>query len=93
MKKDEFSTITNEDIYKELMHLKEVGQKTLEQAVKTNGRVTSLEERTKANENKSIGIWITNHPFKFAGIVMVFFSFVISDIRHPMLELVRNLFI
>ena len=86
MKKEEFMTITNKDIYEEIQHVKAVGEQTLAQALKTNGRVTDLEK-------KSIGVWISRHPFKFAMYVMIFFAFVISDIRHPMLELIKNLFI
>ena len=86
MKKDGFITITNEDIYKEIQHVKEVGEKTLEQALRTNGRVTSLEK-------KSIGVWISHHPLRFAIYVLVFFSFVISDIRHPIIDMVMKLFL
>jgi hypothetical protein len=73
MKKD-FITITNEDIYKELQHLKEVGQATLDQAMKTNGRVTKLEK-------VSIGNWIANHPFKFTLGVIIFISLLTPEAR------------
>ena len=55
-----------------------------EQTVKTNGRVSSLERR-------SIGNWIGNHPFKFSGYCLVFFSLVISDVRYKVLETVLKL--
>jgi len=69
-----FKEITNEDIYSELQHLKEVGQKTLEQACRTNGRVNVLEKR-------SVGMWISNHPFKFTIIIIVFISLLTPETR------------
>jgi hypothetical protein len=50
----------------------------------TNGRVAQL-------ESKSIGMWIRNHPFKFAIFTALFFSIVISDIRHPAFELIISI--
>ena len=79
-------TITNQDIYDELLSLKAITTATHEQACNTNGRVTII-------ERVSIGLWIARHPFKFAGILMIFFALVISDIRHPVFDLVKNLFI
>jgi hypothetical protein len=81
-----FKEITNEDIYSELQHLKEVGQRTLEQATRTNGRVTNLEKR-------SLGMWIARHPFKFAAYVLIVISFLVSDIRHPMIDLIKTSFL
>jgi hypothetical protein len=86
MKKDEFITITNEDIYKELKEIKELGIKTHDQACKTNGRVTAL-------EHKSIGVWISRHPFKFATFILITLSFLVSDIRHPMIDLIKTAFL
>jgi len=52
------------------------------QTTLTNGRVTKLEKH-------SIGVWIRNHPYKFAGMVICFVSIitpiVISDFRQPLL--------
>ncbi len=52
------------------------------QTTLTNGRVTKLEKH-------SIGAWIRNHPYKFAGIVVSFVSIttpiIISDFRKPLL--------
>jgi hypothetical protein len=86
MHKNDFITITNEDIYKELQHVKEVGEKTLTQALVTNGRVTQLEK-------KSIGVWVSQNPLRFSIYLLVFFSFVISDVRHPIMDLVMKLFL
>ncbi len=76
--------ISNEDIYNELQHIKEMGQKTFEQACKTNGRVLVLEK-------KSIGMWIGKHPFKFSLFVLAFFSLTISDLRHPLINFLIGL--
>ena len=86
MKKDEFITITNEDIYKTLHEVKEMAEKTLVQACKTNGRVTNLEKR-------SLGMWIARHPFKFTAFVLIVISFLVSDIRHPMIDLIKTAFL
>jgi hypothetical protein len=79
-----FKEITNEDIYSELQHLKEVGQKTLEQACRTNGRVNVLEKR-------SIGMWISNHPFKFTIIIIVFISLLTPETRDAIFNFATKL--
>ncbi len=56
-----------------------------EQTQKTNGRVTILEKR-------SVGNWISNHPFKFTIFILIITTIVISDIRHPMLEILLRVF-
>jgi hypothetical protein len=81
-----FKEITNEDIYSELVELKKLATATHEQACKTNGRVTNI-------EHKSIGIWISRHPFKFTAFVLITISFLVSDIRHPMIDLIKTAFL
>jgi len=81
-----FKEITNEDIYTELVDLKKLAESTHAQACKTNGRVTVL-------ERKSIGVWISLHPIKFATSCLISISFLISDIRHPLIDLLLKLFI
>ena len=78
--------VTNQDIYKKLNEMGDVQQKILAHAKYTNGRVTVIEK-------KSIGLWISNHPFKFSAFCLMFFSFVISDIRHPLINFVTSLFL
>ena len=78
--------ITNQDVYKEVQKHHTVLNEILEQTKKTNGRVTVLEK-------KSIGVWIANHPFKFTVFVLVFVSIVISDLRHPLLDLLTSTFL
>lgn len=51
----------------------------------TNGRVTVLEKR-------SLGNWISNHPFRFTVFILIFTSLVISDIRQPVLEILLRVF-
>ena len=70
---------TNKDIMDKLDSLHADQIKTLNQALKTNGRVTMLEKR-------SIGVWISNNIFKFIIFVGIFFAVVISDVRHPLVE-------
>ena len=79
--KDVFMTteITNIEIYKLL-------KDTHKQTVKTNGRVSVLEK-------KSLGLWFSNHPFKFALAFMMFTVIVISDLRHPLVEFIMKMFI
>lgn len=84
MVKQAFFTITNEEIYKEIKDLQDKQQcyatastkiqtEILDQAKYTNGRVTKL-------ENKSVWMWIGNHPFKFAVIVLSTVSLLQLDI-------------
>jgi hypothetical protein len=81
-----FKEITNEDIYQTLQEVKKLGELTHDQACKTNGRVTAL-------EHKSLGMWISKHPFKFAAFVLIAISFLVSDIRHPMIDLIKTAFL
>jgi hypothetical protein len=84
MKKDEFITITNEDIYKTLHEVKEMAEKTLVQACKTNGRVTNLEKR-------SLGMWVARHPFKFTLIVIVVISLLTAETREALFNYAQRL--
>lgn len=72
-------TVSAEDIYKKLTSIEKVQNKILVQAQLTNGRVSVL-------ENRSIGFWIQNHPFKFILLVFVFLLFLISDSRYFILS-------
>jgi len=64
-KDDTFIEITHKDVYDELKSQRIIHEQTLVQVEATNGRVTKLEE-------KSVGLWISNHPFKFAGGILIF---------------------
>lgn len=78
--------ITHKDVYQELLKQRKIQNDILEQAKKTNGRVTKL-------EGSSIGLWIANHPFKFTTFVVVLMSFLISDLRHPIIDFIASLFL
>lgn len=79
-----------EMIYAELRELKVLLEKTHDQAVKTNGRVTSL-------ESCSIGFWIKQNPVRFAGIVLICFLFISSlyvyEVRSFVIETIIKLVI
>ena len=83
-KSDTFIKITNKDIFVKLEGLKEVTDKIHNHAQKTNWRVTLLEK-------KSVGVWISNNPVRFALILIIFLSIVISDIRHPFINYLQTL--
>lgn len=53
----------NELIHQQLKQLIDLQEKTHEQALKTNGRVTSLEKQTLVIR------WITEKPFRFIGVI------------------------
>lgn len=88
-KEDEiFMKITNADIYKEILAIQDVQAKaakvqgeTLEQVKYTNWRVTKLEE-------KSLWLWIGNHPFKFVAFVLT----LISVLKLNIPEILSNFF-
>ena len=63
--KDTFIEITHKDVYDELKGQRKIQEDILVQAKETNGRVTKL-------EGKSLGLWISNHPLKFAGGLLLF---------------------
>ena len=87
MEKGEFMVnYTTKDIMDKLDKQEHKLEQIHSQTKKTNGRVSVIEA-------KSIGMWISLNPFKFAAILMIIIAFVISDIRHPLLALVSSLFI
>lgn len=75
--------ITNKEVYEELMEQRVIQNKILTQAKRTNGRVTELEKR-------SWGVWVKVHPIKFAMFVVVICSVLISDFRHPIVDLITK---
>ena len=76
---DTFMRITNTNLWEKLEKIEETGIATHAQVVKTNGRVTALEK-------KSIGMWISNHPYKFSMLIIPFVLLVVSDFRQPLLD-------
>lgn len=85
--------ITNQDVYKELIKQGKVQKEILEHAKYTNGQVAKNLKAIEDIKNKSIGIWITRHPFRFAVGLLVVIAILISDIRHPIFDLLAKLFI
>lgn len=81
-----FVRVTQQMIYEQQLKHEEKLHQILEQTMRTNGRVTKLEAT-------SVGMWISNNPFKFAMCVLVFISVVISDIRHPLIDFLMKIFI
>lgn len=55
-----------------------------EQALLTNGRVTRLEK-------DSVGRWVKNNLWKAFILIVMFFTIVISDFRHPIIEWILKL--
>jgi len=93
MKDDTFITkrITNADVYKELQQQHATLKDVLEQTKRTNGRVTELEKRAEINEGKILLNIISKYPFRFTIFILAFISFVVSDIRHPLFDLLIKL--
>jgi hypothetical protein len=81
-----FVRVTQQMIYEQQLKHEEKLHEILEQTKRTNGRVTQLESR-------SIGMWIAEHPWKFTATALVMLSFLISDIRHPIVDFIIKLFI
>ena len=72
---------TNKNIMDKLQEQDTTLSEILAHAKVTNGRVNRLEKL-------GVGIWISEHPFKFALFLMAFTAVVISDIRQPLLKLI-----
>ena len=84
-KNDTFTVnYTNKDIMEQLYEARKEIAEVHDQALKTNGRVTTLEKY-------GWGIWVRNNPIKFVGLVISLFMIVISDIRHPILLFLTKL--
>lgn len=86
MQEDTFIKITHKDVYEEVKAQRKILEGILEQAKLTNGRVTKI-------ESKSLGLWISNHPFKFATFTTGALSFLISDLRVPIIEFITSIFL
>lgn len=84
--------VTNQDVYAELMKQGKVQDEILTHAKYTNGRVAENLKKIAQIENKSVGCWIARNPIKFAVYMVVFTAFVLSDIRHPLFELLIKIF-
>lgn len=80
----DFMTITNKDIWQKLLSLEGVITATHDQALKTNGRVTAIEAR-------SIGIWISNHPIRFAALCVFAISLIQPEARDAVFQFAKNL--
>ncbi len=93
------------DLFKKLDDIHKIQQQSLAQQKLTNGRVTKIEslkiekwienqkhnsEEIKSVQNKSIGAYISNHPYQFAFLCVIFFALVISDFRQPIIEFLIN---
>lgn len=66
-----FVRVTQQDIYEKLVEHTATLQRIETQALKTNGRVTHLEE-------KSTGLWIERNPYKFAAIIAIICIAIVS---------------
>ena len=66
-----FFRVTQQMIYDKLIALEEKSHLIHEQTTRTNGRVTHLEKT-------SVGLWVEQHPYYFAGallfIVVIIFT-------------------
>lgn len=73
-----------EGLHDKIDTMKTVQEQTLKQATKTNGRVTTLEKR-------SIGLWVSLHPFQFTLYALILLAILISDVRHPLIQIITSL--
>lgn len=81
MTKDSFTVkYTNKDIIEKLEDLKGIQ----ESCIGCDRRVTVI-------ERQSVGLWISNNPFKFMLFCLCFVSLVISDLRHPLISFLVGL--
>ena len=76
--------ITLKDIYDNQREQGHVLKDIQRQAKETNGRVTEL-------ESLSWEVKVKNHPYRFTLLVVVALSFLVSDLRHPVLNFVLSL--
>lgn len=63
--------VTNKDVYRKLNEQDKILKEILDQAKLTNGRVTTLEK-------KSVGIWMSKNPVRFAACVAGFILILIA---------------
>ena len=62
-----------------------------DQTTLTNGRVTRLESEMRATRRKSIGWFISEHPYISIAITLAVLSLLISDFRHPLIGLITGI--
>lgn len=72
-----------------LAHAKYTNGKIAENILKITALETAMEK--KADKKNSIGTWISNHPFKFAGLTLIFVTFIVGDLRNPLISFIMSL--
>jgi len=80
-----------EQIHAETKNLSSKVDSVIVQTTKTNGRVNRAEDRIVELTKKSVGIWISNNPFKFTIYVALVLILLISDFRQPIVEKIVGL--
>jgi len=82
--------ITNQDVWQKLEKMEERDKKILKHAEFTNGKIAGALKEISHLKAKSHGIWMEAHPMKFAIFMIIFLCLVISDVRHPIIELLTK---
>ena len=82
---DTFKRITNNDIWEKLVSIEN-------HVITTNGRVTKSEEKIERLEEKSIGLMISNNPFKCILITISILGLFVSDFRQPAINFLFGFF-
>lgn len=62
------------------------------EAKKTNGKVAENLKEIQYVKRKSLGVWISNNPFKTVGIVLGLLSLMIYESRNIILDTLFKLF-
>lgn len=60
-------------------------------AQKNSHNIEKLDIEIEDIREKSIGVWISNHPFKFVVFLVILVGSLIENVRHPVIEFVKGL--
>ena len=80
----DFMTITNKDIWNKLLALEEKLTDVHSEVRYTNGKVTRVSE-------KSLGLWISNHPIRFASMCVFAISLLQPEAREAVWQFAKSL--
>lgn len=87
-----FVSITNADIYKKIIDVERVQGEILDHAKYTNGKIAETIEQLASVKKQSFGCMAAKHPVKFATILFVFLGLVVTELRAPLMNIVKGLF-
>lgn len=87
-----FVSITNAQIYQKLEDSIKVQGEILDHAKYTNGKIAETIAQLASVKRQSFGCMAAAHPIKFVAIVISFLALIVTELREPLMLIVKGLF-